>query len=233
MRTKLLNNIVLYSFLLSGILTASIEIRIYVISELELDSFSGFISSVISLLLFLSIYISLQSIIDFFIVHQKSKSQSHEQEILNNITADHTVIKTTDYEHYKSIAQHKIIEEQERILQNVLSYTHRELALYLNETDLKILCKHIRIFQFATLEECEMITASINVSQQLKSIDIMHFGWNIGNQFKKSGIETATFLRNVFHEKLHEVEISTIKRKLRAEGTCLIKIQESLDFHKR
>ncbi len=56
----------------------------------------------------------------------------------------------------------------------------------------------------------------------------MQFGWNIGNQFKKTGIETATFVKRVFAERLKESEISTIKRKLRAEGTCIIKIKEKL-----
>ena len=56
----------------------------------------------------------------------------------------------------------------------------------------------------------------------------MHFGWNIGNQFKKTGIETATFVKRVFAERLKENEISTIKRKLRAEGACIIKIKEKL-----
>ena len=64
---------------------------------------------------------------------------------------------------------------------------------------------------------------------KLKSIDLMHFGWNIGNQFKKSGIETATFTKQVFAALFENVEISTIKRKLRVEGTCKIKLAEEIE----
>lgn len=56
----------------------------------------------------------------------------------------------------------------------------------------------------------------------------MHFGWNIGNQFKKSGIETATFIKQVFAKELSDSVVSTIKRKLRVEGTCIIKLKEEL-----
>lgn len=102
------------------------------------------------------------------------------------------------------------------------------MALYMTEKDLQQLCEHIRAFQFATEQECEQIKTPVTVDAKLKSIDLMHFGWNIGNQFKKSGIETATFIKYIFAKDLHDSVISTIKRKLRVEGTCIIKIKEEL-----
>lgn len=99
----------------------------------------------------------------------------------------------------------------------------------MTESDLQQLYEHIRIFQFATEKECEQINTPVTVDAKLKSIDLMHFGWNIGNQFRKSGIETATFIKQVFAAPFEKVEISTIKRKLRVEGTCKIKLAEEIE----
>jgi hypothetical protein len=133
-----------------------------------------------------------------------------------------------NYGEYKQAAQHKFVQEQVQTLERVLSYTGQEMALYMSEKDLQQLYKHIRFFQSATEQECEQISNPVAVDSKLKSIDLMHFGWNIGNQFKKSGIETATFIKHVFAKDLHDSVISTIKRKLRVEGTCIIKIKEEL-----
>lgn len=133
-----------------------------------------------------------------------------------------------NYNEYKLTAQQKIQQEQEQTLKDVLTYVGQELSLYMTENELQQLCEHIRFFQFATEQECEQIKIPVTVDAKLKSIDLMHFGWNIGNQFKKSGIETATFIKYVFAKELKDSEISTIKRKLRAEGTCIIKIKEEL-----
>ncbi|MDR2811265.1 MAG: mobilization protein, partial [Tannerellaceae bacterium] len=72
------------------------------------------------------------------------------------------------------------------------------------------------------------ITPPIIVDSKLRPIDLMHFGWNVGNQFKKSGIEIATFIKHVFAKTLKGYEISTLQRKLRAEGNCIIKNKEEL-----
>ena len=99
----------------------------------------------------------------------------------------------------------------------------------MKESQLNQLYEHIRMFQYATEDECKEIQDPVKVDSQIKPIDVMHFGWNIGNQFKKSGIEIATFIKNVFTETLDKVEISTLKRKLRVEGTCRIKLTEDID----
>ena len=66
---------------------------------------------------------------------------------------------------------------------------------------------------------------SVKVDSQLKSIDIMHFGWNIGKAFGKKRIHTATFIKNVFAHALRNLEISTIERKMsHTESECRIKL---------
>ena len=69
----------------------------------------------------------------------------------------------------------------------------------------------------------------VKVDSQLKSIDIMHFGWNIGKAFSKKRIHTATFIKNVFAHTLRDLEISTIERKMsHTESVCHIKLNGNL-----
>ena len=71
-------------------------------------------------------------------------------------------------------------------------------------------------------------TPSVKVDSQLKSIDIMHFGWNIGKAFSKKRINTATFIKNVFAHTLHDLGISTIERKMsNTETNCTILLERN------
>ena len=64
-----------------------------------------------------------------------------------------------------------------------------------------------------------------SVDSALKSIDLMHFGWNIGKAFGKRRIHTATFIKNVFADALRDLEITTIERKMsHTESKCRIKL---------
>ena len=225
--------IIIYSILFASILSIAVLVRLLVISELQMDEFSGLVAFVIVCLLLGAAYLSFQSIIDVWLlpviertVRKKYLQIECEPEPIGSMPNGE--ISVPNYDEYKQTAQQKIQQEQAKVLENVLTYTVQELALYLTESELQQLCEHIRFFQYATENEYKQIKIPIAVDATLKSIDLMHFGWNIGNQFKKTGIETATFVKRVFAERLKESEISTIKRKLRAEGTCIIKIKEKL-----
>ena len=227
--------IIIYSILFASILSIAVLVRLLVISELQMDEFSGLVAFVIVCLLLGAAYLSFQSIIDVWLlpviertVKKKYLQIECEPEVEPIGSMPNGEISIPNYDEYKQTAQQKIQQEQAKVLENVLTYTVQELALYLTESELQQLCEHIRFFQYATENEYKQIKIPIAVDATLKSIDLMHFGWNIGNQFKKTGIETATFVKLVFAERLKESEISTIKRKLRAEGTCIIKIKEKL-----
>jgi len=246
MTTKKTDYIIIYSFLFASILCIAMMTRLFLVKELQMDEFTGFIAFVVSCLLLSAAYISFQSILNecllpvverIFQNKQKASSQSILEierqpltEILYSVNDSVTqdINSILDYEDCKSTAQLKVIEEQQRILDKVLHYTIQELSLYVEKDDMKRLCKLIQFFQYANKDECDKIQTRITISSKLKPIDLMHFGWNIGNLFKKSGIETATFIKFVFAEPLSKIEISTLKRKLRVEGTCAIKIKEKL-----
>ena len=132
----------------------------------------------------------------------------------------------TEYEIFRANA----MAEKERVsqekLDKVLSYTKQNLVLYLSENDLNRLCGYITEYYLSdSLPKVEQI----KVDAQLKTIDIMHFGWNIGKAFGKPRLQTATFIKRVFAHTFRDSEISTIERKMsHTESECRIKLDKKI-----
>ena len=132
----------------------------------------------------------------------------------------------TEYEifHANAMAEKERVSQEK--LDKVLAYTKQNLVLYLSETDLNRLCGYITEYYLSdTLPKVEQI----KVDAQLKTIDIMHFGWNIGKAFGKPRLQTATFIKRVFAHTLRDSEISTIERKMsHTESECRIKLDRKI-----
>lgn len=235
MTAKKCDYIIIYCFLSASILCIAIAARLFVIRELGMDEFSGLVAFGVTCLLLGGAYLSFQSILSELLlpiverIFRKGQQECPASTVEIASMPEPIEVAIPNYDDYKISAQQKIQQEQAEKLEQVLTYTGEQLALYMKESQLSQLYEHIRFFQFATEEECKEIQNPVKVDSQIKPIDVMHFGWNIGNQFKKSGIETATFIKNVFAEALNENTISTLKRKLRVEGTCKIKLTEDID----
>ena len=75
----------------------------------------------------------------------------------------------------------------------VTSYTQRTLAAYMSEEELTKLCEQITRYLSSgwSIESSQ----DIKVSPHLKSIDLMHFGWNISRPFGKKREDIAFFLK--------------------------------------
>ena len=114
----------------------------------------------------------------------------------------------TEYEIFRANAMAEKERTSQKKLDKVLSYTKQSLVLYLSETDLNRLCGYITEYYFSdSIPKVEQI----KVDAQLKTIDIMHFGWNIGKAFGKPRLQTATFIKRVFAHTLRASEISNIE----------------------
>ena len=114
---------------------------------------------------------------------------------------------------------------QER-LDKVITYTKRTLVPYLDEESLHRLCGYITEYY---LSESQPKVEPIKLSSQLKTIDAMHFGWNVGKAFGKPRLQTATFIKRVFAHTLRDVEISTIERKMsHTESECKIELDRKI-----
>ena len=128
------------------------------------------------------------------------------------------------------ISRANAMAEKERAsqekLDKVIAYTKQTLVLYLDEAALNRLCGYVTEYYLSdTLPKVE----PIKVDSQLKTIDIMHFGWNIGKAFGKPRLQTATFIKRVFAQTLRDSEISTIERKMsHTESKCKIKLDRKI-----
>ena len=140
---------------------------------------------------------------------------------INNMPIEEST-QPTEYEIFRANA----MAEKERVsqekLDKVLSYTKQNLVLYLSENDLNRLCGYITEYYLSdTMPKVEQI----KIDAQLKTIDIMHFGWNIRTAFGKPRLQTATFIKRVFAHTLRDSEISTIERKMsHTESECRIRL---------
>ena len=107
-----------------------------------MDDFSGAATFVVACLLPGELYFSLQSILNDILlpaverIFRKSQpldSQPMEIATRTQLTLSEPTVTIPQYGDYKQTAQQKIQQDQEQILENVLAYTYRELALYIKE----------------------------------------------------------------------------------------------------
>lgn len=136
----------------------------------------------------------------------------------------------TEYEIYHATAMAEKERASQEKLDKVIAYTKQTLVLYLDEAALNRLCGYVTEYYLSdSLPKIE----PIKVDSQLKTIDIMHFGWNIGKAFGKPRLQTATFIKRVFAHTLRDSEISTIERKMsHTESECKIKLDRKIaSFH--
>ena len=145
-------------------------------------------------------------------------------------STNNTPIEESDQPSEYEILRANAMAEKERAsqekLNKVIAYTKQTLVPYLDETALNRLCGYVTEYYLSdSLPKIE----SIKVDSQLKTIDIMHFGWNIGKAFSKPRLQTATFIKRVFAHTLRDSEISTIERKMsHTESVCKIKLDKKI-----
>lgn len=130
----------------------------------------------------------------------------------------------SEYETLRANAMAEKERASQAKLDKVLTYTKRTLVPYLDEESLHRLCGYVTEYY---LSESLPKVEPIKLSSQLKTIDAMHFGWNIGKAFGKPRLQTATFIKRVFAHTLRDVEISTIERKMsHTESECIVKLNK-------
>ena len=226
--------ITVYLLLLIPTLSIALVTRIFSLKVMMLDGFSGNIIFLITCILCAVLYLIFKTTIDGYILPFLCKCSKIQLAVAESVTEEVTKQEPKQeanlpsyQEHYDAVAEKKRIEAEET-LQRVLDYAMSELVHDMNESDMMTLCNYIKEFQFGTASDIAQTTQRIRLTSDIKIIDLYHFGWNIGTQYKKSGLEIAQFLKNVFAEKLYDTEVTTIVRKLRMSGTCRIKIKPEI-----
>ena len=144
----------------------------------------------------------------------------------NNNTSIEESNQPSEYEILRANAMAEKERASQEKLNKVIAYTKQTLVSYLDETVLNRLCRYVTEYYLSdALPKIE----PIKIDSQLKTIDIMHFGWNIGKAFGKPRLQTATFIKRIFAHTLRDSEISTIERKMsHTESVCKIKLDRKI-----
>lgn len=254
MNQKSIEHIALYSLVLVGTLVVGVLARQFVLSK-GIDDFSSSVVFFATVIVLMAIYTSLQTTFNQFLLPRieaflfrfsafqkmkdnndavsfpeaptiKDSNQATPDVIESAPTTEETISKPSEYEVMRTNA----IAEKNRAIQTklekVLNYTKQTMVAYMSEEDLNRLCAYVA--EYSSGDTLQKISP-VKVDSQLKSIDIMHFGWNIGKAFSKKRIHTATFIKNVFAHTLRDLEISTIERKMsNTETISQIRINKNL-----
>jgi len=254
MNQKCIEHITLYSLVLVGTLVVGVLARQFVLSK-GIDDFSSSVAFFATVIVLMAIYASLQTTFNQFLLprievfllrfsaFQTMKNyndtvsvpealtiENSNQSIPNVIapapTAEETISEPSEYEVMRTNAIAKKNRVIQTKLEKVISYTKQTMVAYMSEEELNRLCAYI--VEYSSGDTLQKISP-VKVDSQLKSIDIMHFGWNIGKAFSKKRIHTATFIKNVFAHALRDIEISTIERKMsHAESKCEINLDSKI-----
>ena len=257
MNQKNIEHIALYTLVLVGTLVVGVLARQFVISK-GVDDFSSSVAFFATVIVLMAIYASLQTTFNQFLLPRieafllrssafqtmknhnetvsepaattiKDSNQAMPDVIEPAPTTEEAISEPSEYEVMRANAIAKQDHAIQTKLEKVISYTKQTMVAYMSEEDLNRLCTYVA--EYSTGDTLQKISP-VKVDSQLKSIDIMHFGWNIGKAFSKKRIHTATFIKNVFAHALCDLEISTIERKMsHTEAQCLIKLNKD-DFIK-
>lgn len=224
--------ITVYLLLLIPTLSIALVTRIFSLKVMLLDGFSSNIIFLITCILCAVLYLIFKTTIDGYILPFLCKCSKMQLAVAESATNEATNPEPKQeanlpsyQEHYDAVAEKKRIEAEET-LQRVLDYTMRAMVVYMSEEELKRLCGYITEY---SLNDIPREVSPVSIDSALKSIDLMHFGWNIGKAFGKRRIHTATFIKRVFAHSLRDLEISPIERKMsHTESECRIKLDGTI-----
>ena len=234
----------LYLFVFGAILLFGVLARKFVLVK-GYDEFSaavGFFSTVVVLS---ALYISLQMTLNELLLPRMEKflmrfpafQKLEKVAVATDVPTiaaepieEIAIVEITPQPSEYEVLRANAIAERERAsqarLERVFDYTKQTMVAYMSEAELDRLCGYITEY---SLGDTPREVSPVSVDSALKSIDLMHFGWNIGKAFGKKRIHTATFIKKVFAHALRDIEVSTIERKMsHTECECKIILNHNL-----
>ena len=212
--------IALYLFVFGAILLFGVLARTFVLVK-GYDEFSATVGFFATVVVLSALYISLQMTLNELLLPRMERFlmrfpafqkleevavASDTPAIVAEPTEEVVITETTPQSTEYEVLRANAIAEQERAsqakLDRVLDYTKQTLVAYMSEEELDRLCGYITKY---SLGDTPREVSPVSVDSALKSIDLMHFGWNIGKAFGKKRIHTATFIKNVFAHALRDL----------------------------
>lgn len=136
---------------------------------------------------------------------------------------------------YGATREERIRQQEKRYMDlegRVIRYAGDTLSPYMTDAALsklvELCCEFFRMKLAPDFQESD----ALKVSDELSTMDLMHFGWNIAKPFRKPCGHTALFLKQIFPDVFRNTEVFTIEKKL-----CLspmqgrIKINRNVDVY--
>ena len=151
-----------------------------------------------------------------------------------DINPENLVVKHDYMDNYEvriAEIERKKAERQADIKRVIHEYTTFVMTEFLSKEDLEILHENIEYFAHGQSDLYKPIRSKVDNS--LRSIDLMHFVWNIGERLGISLIDRATFIHTIFPHELKDASIKYLSKNLRTCGVCKIAldIPKTGDYH--
>lgn len=136
---------------------------------------------------------------------------------------------------YGATREERIRKQEKRYMDlesRVIRYAGDTMSPYMTDASLSKLVELCCEFFHMKLAPDFQESDALKVSDELSTMDLMHFGWNIAKPFRKPCGHTALFLKQVFPDVFRNTEVFTIEKKL-----CLspmqgrIKINRNVDVY--
>lgn len=135
------------------------------------------------------------------------------------------------YEARLEAANRKAIERKADIFKTVNDYTLRMMAGYLSKKDISTLLDNIKRMAYGQTDEC--LGISFGFGNSLRSPDLRHFAWNVGERLGVPRSQRALFIKKSFPQELKEASLAYLEANLRDFVDCTIKIDvpDKGDYH--
>ena len=179
------------------------------------------------ILLILGLFVLIRMIIISFAMGKNNMTFKPKPKQLLHPT-DTAVGRTTDdapiskekdrNETIRELHQQQIIKRRKQVMECVIDYVELTMAPYMKSDELHTLCDNIKNWDVSK----EFALSPTITNSQLSTLDLRHLAWNIGERFKWNGEERATFIKRTFPYEFRDLEIKSIRRNLRQQGSCAI-----------
>jgi len=126
------------------------------------------------------------------------------------------------YEEAIEANERKTRERRIEIMNAIREYTVAIMPEFLNKEDLATLLENINYLSCGETDKYVSIRSKID--NPLKSPDLRHYAWNIGQRLGISHKERAIFIKSLFPYELREATVEYLEKNLRDNVASRIKI---------
>ncbi|MDD7596117.1 MAG: hypothetical protein ACI3YX_00095 [Prevotella sp.] len=143
-----------------------------------------------------------------------------EVKLLPSLSLDEQPYTGSHTEHIRDRHLQEQIALRQQILNSIHDYLFHILPPYMKDEDIESLFHNVNLWQYS--QETPLSPTMTN--GKLSTLDLRHLAWNVGERLKWAGEKRALFIKQSFPNEFRDSDISSIRRNLRQQGDCIIKI---------